>query len=67
MAKKLFPKALQSFKTCASVNNNLSEKLFLSIESPTTFDESFSKLLQVTLLLTLIYYVVSKAILPLKC
>ena len=29
------------YETCVLVNNNLSEKLFSSLESPTTFDESF--------------------------
>ena len=38
LADNLFAKLLQSLKTWLSVNNNLSAKLFLSIESPTTFD-----------------------------
>ena len=34
-----FAKALQSFETCVLVNSNLCEKLFKSLESPTTFDD----------------------------
>ena len=34
-----FAKALQSFETCVLVNNDLCEKLFKSLESPTTFDD----------------------------
>ena len=41
LAEVLFVKALQSFETCVLVNNNLCRKLFSSLESPTTFDESF--------------------------
>ena len=41
IAEELFAKALQSFKTCVLVNNNLFGELFASLESPTTFDESF--------------------------
>ena len=41
LANKSFPNALWSFKTYVSVNNNLCGKLFSSLESPTTFDESF--------------------------
>ena len=41
LAVKSFAKALWSLKTCVLVNNNLSKKLFLSLESSTTFDESF--------------------------
>ena len=37
---ELFAKALQSFKTCELVNNNLCRKLFSSLESPATFGES---------------------------
>ena len=36
-----FAKALQFFKTCMSVNDNLSEKLISPLNSPTTFDERF--------------------------
>ena len=41
LANESFPNALWSFKTYVSVNNNLCGKLFSSLESPTTFDESF--------------------------
>ena len=34
-------KAIQSFETWVLLNNNLWEKLFSSLESPTTFDENF--------------------------
>ena len=36
-----FAKALGILETCVSVKNNLCEKLVLSLESPTTFDERF--------------------------
>ena len=38
LADKLFAKASRSPKMCALVNNNLWEKLFSTLESPTTFD-----------------------------
>ena len=41
LAEELFVKVLQSFETCALVNTNLWGKLFSSLESPRTFDESF--------------------------
>ena len=41
LAGEPFAKALSSFKTCVLVNNNLWEKSFSSLESPTTFDEIF--------------------------
>ena len=41
LAEELFTKALRSLETCVLVGNNLWEKLFSSLESPTTFDESF--------------------------
>ena len=41
LANESFPNALWSFKTCVSVNNNLCGKSISSLESPTTFDESF--------------------------
>ena len=41
LANESFPNALWSFKTYVSVNNNLCGKLLSSLESPTTFDESF--------------------------
>ena len=41
LAKDLFVKVLRRFKTCVSVNNNLFGKLFSSLESPETFDETF--------------------------
>ena len=37
LADEPFAKALQSFETCVLVNNNLFGKLFLSLESPTSF------------------------------
>ena len=40
LADEPFAKALRILETCVSVNNNLCEKLS-SLESPTTFDESF--------------------------
>ena len=41
LAEELFAKALQILKTSVLVNNNLCGKLFSSLESPATFDESF--------------------------
>ena len=41
LAEELFSKALQSLDTCVLVNNNLCEKLFSSLESPTIFHERF--------------------------
>ena len=41
LAEELFTKALRGFETCVLVNNNLCGKLFSSLESPTTIDESF--------------------------
>ena len=41
LADKPFEKSLRSFKTYVLVNNNLCGKIFLSLESPTTFDEIF--------------------------
>ena len=41
LAKELPEKALQSFGTCVLVNNNLCQKLFSSLELPTTLDEIF--------------------------
>ena len=38
---ELFANALESFETCVLVNNNLSRKLFSSLDWPTTFDEIF--------------------------
>ena len=40
LADEPFAKALQSFKICVLVNNNLLEKL-LSLEIPATFDGRF--------------------------
>ena len=45
LAKELLAKVLQSFETYVLVKDNLFRKLFLSSESPITFDE-ISKLLQ---------------------
>ena len=45
LAEEPFAKALRSIETCILVNNNLCGKLVSSLESLTTFDESF-KLLQ---------------------
>ena len=39
-ADEPFAKALQSFEACVLVNNNLRGKLFSTLESSTTFDES---------------------------
>ena len=41
LAVESFETALQLFKTCVLVNNNLWGKLFSSLESPTIFDERF--------------------------
>ena len=41
LAEELFEKALRSLETCMLVNNNLSGKLFSSLESPITFEEIF--------------------------
>ena len=41
LAEELFSKVLQRFETYVLVNNNLCGKLFSSLESGTTFDESF--------------------------
>ena len=40
LAEELFAKTLRSLQTCALVHNSLYGKLVLSLESPTTFDES---------------------------
>ena len=39
LADEPFAKALQLFKTCASVNDNLCGKLVSSLEFPNEFDE----------------------------
>ena len=41
LAKELFAKALWRVDTYALANNNLWEKLFSSLESPTIFEERF--------------------------
>ena len=41
LAHEPFEKASQSLKTSVLVNNNSCGKLFLSLESPTSIDESF--------------------------
>ena len=41
LIEELFTKALRSLETSVSVNNNLFEKLFPSLESPIIFAESF--------------------------
>ena len=41
LADQPFSKALQSLETCVLVNNNLSGKLFSSLEAQATIDESF--------------------------
>ena len=41
LADETFAKALRSFKTSVLVNNNLCGKIFSSLESSITFDESF--------------------------
>ena len=41
LADEPFAKALRSLETCVLTNNNLSGKLFSSLESTTAFDESF--------------------------
>ena len=41
LAEYLFAKGLWSLETCVLVINNLCGKLFSSLESPTTFDETF--------------------------
>ena len=41
LAGESFAKSLQNFETYVLVNNNLCRKLFSSLESPTTFSESF--------------------------
>ena len=46
LADESIAKALQSLETCVLVNNNLSGKLFSSLESPTPFSKTTSKLLQ---------------------
>ena len=40
LVDKPFAKTLQSFETFVLFRNNLCRKLFSSLESPTTFDES---------------------------
>ena len=51
LAEELSVKALQKFKTCVLVNNNLCRKLFSSLESPTTFEEIF-RVISVLLFIT---------------
>ena len=41
LANELFPKALQSLERWVLVNNDLCGKVLSSLESLTTFDESF--------------------------
>ena len=41
LAEELFAKALRSLETSVLVNNNLCRKLFYSLESLTTFNDSF--------------------------
>ena len=41
LAEELFAKTLESLKTCVLVNNNLCGTLLSSLESTTTFDQSF--------------------------
>ena len=41
LADQPFSKALQSLETCVLVNNNISGKLFSSLEAQATIDESF--------------------------
>ena len=55
LADESFAKVLPSFKTCVLVNNKLCRKLFLSLESPITFDEIFKVTLHYFLFLILIY------------
>ena len=55
LAEELFPKGLRSFETYVLVNNNLCRKLFSSLESPTTFDESF-KVISVPFLFQILIY-----------
>ena len=45
---ELFTKDLLSLDTCASVTNNLCEKLASSLESPIRFNESLLQLVKVT-------------------
>ena len=40
LADESFAKALQSFEACVLVKNNLCRKLFSTLKSSTTFDES---------------------------
>ena len=42
LADELLAKALQSFESWALVNNNICRKFLTSLESQTTFDESFT-------------------------
>ena len=41
LTDELFPKALQSLKTCILVSNNLCGKLYSLLELPITFDKKF--------------------------
>ena len=41
MFLKVQKKGLRNLEACASVDNNLCEKLVLSLESPITFDQRF--------------------------
>ena len=50
-----------------SDSNNLSEKLFSSLESPVILDDNFRVISVAFLLLTLIYQVGNEAILNLHC
>ena len=54
-ADELFAKALRSFATCLSKINSLYEKLVSSLDSPITYDESFSVISVAFLLLFLIH------------
>ena len=67
LAEELFAKVLKSLKTCVLVNNNLCGKLFSSLESRATVDESFKIISVPFFFQILIYWVLNKAILRLKC
>ena len=67
LAEEPFAKVLRSFETWVLVNKNLCGKLMSSLESPTTFDESFKVNSVPFLFQILIYWLANYTILRLRC
>ena len=68
LAEEWLAKALRSFETCVLVNGNPWGNLFSSLESPTTFNESFKVMPEFPFLCQiLIHHAENKTILHWKC